>query len=125
MIDSAADVQGSANEGYALVGDSDECAAAESGKEIVDEILPTSPMKNRSKSRKIMLPEPLLCSEFEDAMPRLQHSKHNHASPGALRAGGHAKYFCRNSNQFPSVARKKRMVRKGRAGNWYGWYGPK
>ncbi len=41
--------------------DGNECYAAESDEEIVDEILRQSPMKNstRSKSRKVVVPEPL------------------------------------------------------------------
>ncbi len=50
--------------------DGNECVAAESDEEIVDETLCQSPMKNRtrSKSRKVLLPvpEPLLPSDPED-----------------------------------------------------------
>ncbi len=48
--------------------DGDECAAAESDEEIVDETIPLSPMRNRtrSKSRKFVEPEPLLPSDSED-----------------------------------------------------------
>ena len=83
--------------------DSDECAAAESEEDIVDEIVQPSQMKHRTrnKSRRVALPEPLTCSDSEDELPRLQSRKRNYASPAALRADGYAKYFRRNSNQFP------------------------
>ena len=55
-------------EDSALDEDGNECAAAESDEEIVDETLHQSPMKNstRSKSRKVVVPEPLLLSDSED-----------------------------------------------------------
>ncbi len=42
--------------------DGDECSAAESDEEIVDETIPQSQMKNRtrSKSRKVIVPEALI-----------------------------------------------------------------
>jgi hypothetical protein len=48
--------------------DGDECIAAESDEVIMDETLHQSPMKNhtRSKSRKAVVPEPLLLSDSED-----------------------------------------------------------
>jgi hypothetical protein len=98
--------------------DGNECAAAESDEEIVDETIRQSPMKNRtrSKSLKVFVPEPLLPSDSEDKESRPQPRKHKRASPAPLRAYGHARYFRRNSNQFPSIASKKLAVRKGKAG---------
>ncbi len=51
-----------------------ECAAAESDEQIVDKTIPPSLMKTwtRSKSRKFVQPEPLLCSESEDEQPQPQ-----------------------------------------------------
>ena len=94
----------------------DECAAAESHEEIVNET--TSPMKTgtRSKSLKVDLAEPLMCSDPEDEQPPPQPRKSNSASRAPLRAGGHVKYFRRNSNQFQSIASKKRAARKSPAG---------
>ncbi len=86
--------------------DGDECDAAESDKEIVgDRTLHQSPMKNltRSKSQKVVVPEPLLPSDFEDEGPRPQPRKRNSASPASLSAGGHAIYFRRDSNQIHPV----------------------
>jgi hypothetical protein len=94
----------------------DECAAAESHEEIVNET--TSPMKTRtrSKSWKANLAEPLMCSDPEDEQPPPQPRKSNSASRAPLRAGGHVKYFRRNSNQFQSIASKKLAARKSPAG---------
>ncbi len=80
----------------------------------MDETLHQSQIKNRtrSKSRKVVVPEPLLPSASEGKGPRPQLRKHSRASPAPLRAGGHAKYFRRNSNQFPIIASKKLAVRK-------------
>ncbi len=49
-----------------------ECVAPESDEEIVDEKLCQSPMKNctRSKSRKVIVPEPLIPSDSEDNVCR-------------------------------------------------------
>ncbi len=98
--------------------DGDECVAAESDEEIVDETIRQSPMKNRtrSKSRKVVVPEPLLPSESEDEKHRPQPRKRNRASPAPLRAGGHARYFRRNSNQFPSITSKKLADSRGKVG---------
>ena len=78
-----------------LDNDSDVCAAAESEEEIVNETVQPSPMKSqtRSKSQQVVLPDPLMYSDCEDESPRQQRRKRNHASPAALRAGGHAKYL--------------------------------
>ncbi len=56
-----------------------------SDEEILDETLHQSQMKNqtRSKSRKVVVPEPLLPSDSEDEDPRQQPSKRNRASPAA------------------------------------------
>ncbi len=97
--------------------DGDKCDAAEPDEEIVDKTLHQSQIKNstRSKSR-VVVPEPLLPSDSEDKGPQQQPHKRNCASPAPLRAGGHARYFRRNSNQFPSISSKKLAVRKGKAG---------
>ena len=95
IINDTAPEQGSENEDSASDSDSDECTAAESEEEIVAETVQPSPMKHqtRSKSRKVVLPEPLMCSDSEDELPRPQRRKRNHVSPAALRAGRHAKHF--------------------------------
>jgi hypothetical protein len=82
--------------------------------EIVDETVLQSPMKNqtRNKSRKVVIPEALVCSDSEDDLPRPQPRKRIHASPAPLLAGGHAKYFRRNSNQFMSIDSEKLTARK-------------
>ncbi len=97
--------------------DGDKCTAAESDEEIVYETLHQSQIKNstKSKSWKVVVPEPLLPSDFEEKGPRLQPGKRNCASPAPLRADGHARYFKR-SNQFPRVASKKLAACQGRAG---------
>ncbi len=84
-------------------------AAAESNDDIVDETIPMSPMKNRtrSKSSRVVLPEEIMCPEPVDEPPRPQPSKRHRASPALLRAGGQAKYFQHNPNQFPSIASTK------------------
>ncbi len=48
--------------------DGGECVAPESDEEIVDEKLCQSPMKNRtrSKSLKVIVPEPLMPSDSQD-----------------------------------------------------------
>ncbi len=81
-------MQGSETEGSASDSDSDGCTAAESEVDIVDETYNPSPKKNniRNKSRKVVRPEPLMCSDSEDNMPRPQRHKRNHASVGVLRA---------------------------------------
>ncbi len=81
----------------------------------MDETFHQSPIKNstRSKSRKVVVPEPLLLSYSEDEEHRPQPSKRNQASPAPLRAGGHARYFRHSSNQFPIIASKKLADRKG------------
>ncbi len=87
--------QGSENEDSASDQGGDKCIAAESEDEIVDGTVPQSPMKNRTriKSRKVVIPEALTCSDSEDELPRPQRRKSNHASPAPLRASGHAKNF--------------------------------
>ncbi len=96
----------------------DECAAAESEEEIMDETIQQSPMENqtRSKSRMVILPEAFMCSDSEDEPPRQQPRKCNCASPAQLRTGGHAKYFQRKLNQFLSIASKKLTANKRQAG---------
>ncbi len=91
--------------------------AAESHEEIVDEMLHQSLMKNhtRSKSRKVVVPAPLLLSDSEDEEHRPQPSKRNRASPAPLRAGGKAKYVRRGSNQFPVMSSKTFAARKAKA----------
>jgi hypothetical protein len=71
----------------------------ESDEEVVDEMLYQSPMKNstRSKSRKVVVPEPLILSDSEDEEDRPQQCKRNRASPAPLRAGIKAKFFRRGS----------------------------
>ncbi len=57
-----------------------------------------------------------MCSDSGDELRRPQPRKHIHASPAPPSAGGHTKYFRRNSNQFPSIASKKLTASKGSAG---------
>jgi hypothetical protein len=65
--------------------DGGERVAPESDEEIVDETLYQSPMKNstRSKSWKVVVPEPLIPSDSEDDVCRPQQCKRNHASPAS------------------------------------------
>ncbi len=72
-----------------------ECAATESGEEIVDETTLSSLMKDLSKNKscKVVIPEAQMRSDSEDEPPRPQPRKRNRASPALLRAGGHSKYF--------------------------------
>ncbi len=95
-------------EDSALDKDGNECAAAKSDEEIVDE------NRTRSKSLKVVEPEPLLPSDSEDEGPRQQLCKRKSASPAPLRAGGYARYFRRISNQFPCIASKKLADSKGK-----------
>ncbi len=110
----------------ALDEDGDECIAAESDEEIVDETLCQSLMKNntRSKSQKVVVPAPPLPSDSEDEEHRQQPHKRDCASPASVRAGGHARYFICNSNQSRvSPARSlqtarvttRRLVHEGRS----------
>ena len=98
--------------------DGGECVAPESDEEIVDETLCQSPMKNStmSKSRKVVVPEPLIPSDSEDEEHRQEQCKRNRASPGPLRAGRKAKYVRRSSNQFPVMSSKTFASRKAKAG---------
>ena len=84
----------------------------------MDETLRQSPIKNstRSESQKVVVPAPLLLSDSEDEEHRPQPLKRNRASPGPLRAGGHARYFRHSLNQFQSIASKKLADSKGEAG---------
>ncbi len=63
-------------------GDGGECVAPESDEEIVDETLYQSPMKNctMSKSREVVVPEPLIPFDSEDEEHRPQLCKRNRAS---------------------------------------------
>ena len=56
------------SEDSALDKEGDECAAAESEDEIVDETTPpsTGKIRTRSKSAKVIVPPPVLCSDSED-----------------------------------------------------------
>ena len=96
----------------------DECVAAESDEEIVDETLRQSQMKNRtrSKSRKVIVPEPLIPSDSEDDECRPQQCKSNRASPAPERAGRKAKYIRRSSNPLPVMSSKTIASRKAKAG---------
>jgi hypothetical protein len=104
------------------VGVSDEdgckCVAPESDEEIVDETLCESPMKNctRSKSRKVIVPEPLIPSDSEDDECRPQQCKSNRASPAPERAGRKAKYIRRRLNPLPVMSSKTFASRKAKAG---------
>jgi hypothetical protein len=75
-------------------------------------------MKNRtrSKSRKVVVHEALMCYDSEDELPHQQPSKRHRASRAPLWVGGHSKYFPCNSNSFPSIASKKLTARLGKAG---------
>ena len=98
--------------------DGGECVAPESDEEIVDKTLYQSQMKNstRSKSRKVVVPEPLIPSDSEDEEHRPQQCKRNRASPAPLRAGGKAKYVRRGLNQFPAMYSKTIASCKAKAG---------
>ncbi len=67
-MDDSVDEQALESEDCALDEDGGECAAAESEEEIVDKTIPPSPMKNqtRSKSRRVVMPEPMMPSDSED-----------------------------------------------------------
>ena len=97
----------------------DENPAVESGDETVDETVRPSPTKmwtTRSKSRKPVISDPIICSDTEDNEARPQQRKRTYATITPLRAGGTSKYFRRNSNQFPSIASKTLAACKARAG---------
>ncbi len=102
------DARVSDDEGSASDKDGDGCAAAESDSEMMDETTKSSPMLHRMRItyRKVTLPVLSMCSDPEDELPRPQLRKRNRAGPAPLRAGGHAKYFRRNSSHVPSVASK-------------------
>jgi hypothetical protein len=118
MEDDVADARATDDEDRASERGGDECTAADSDDGIMDETIRPSPMKNRtrSKSRKVSLPEPLMCSDSEDELSRPQPRKRNRASSAPFRAGENSKYFRRNPNQFPSIASKKLAERKSTAG---------
>ncbi len=98
--------------------DGGECVAPESDEEVVDETFYQSPMKNRtmSKSRKVVVPEPLIPSDSEDEEHRPRQCKRNRASPAPFRAGRKAKYVRRGSNPFPVMSSKTFASRKAKAG---------
>ena len=98
--------------------DGGECVAPESDEEILDEKLCQSPMKNstRGKSRKVIIPEPLIPSDSEDDVCRPQQCKRNRASPAPLRAGRKAKYIRCGQNPFPVMSSKTFASRKAKAG---------
>jgi hypothetical protein len=108
MNNDVPDARVSDDEGSDSDKDGDECAAAESDPEIMDETIKSSLMLHRIRItyQKVTLPVPSMCSDPEDELPRPQLRKRNRAGPFPLRAGGHAKYFRRNSNHVPSVASK-------------------
>ena len=100
--------------------DDKHCEAVESECSIVDETIRPSPMKMRTRSkarRTFVEPDPVMCSDDEDDEPRPRQRKRNPVTKTPLRGGGTAKYFRRNSNQFPSIASKTLASRKSRAGN--------
>ena len=126
MYASKAAEQGSATDSRCLrlsAMDSDiyDCAAAGLEDDTVEEAFGTNPMRNctRSRSKKVVIPEPLMPSETENTESRPPCSKRNHASHCVLSASGHARYFHRNSNQFPDAASNLKWLkaRRGRAGN--------
>jgi hypothetical protein len=98
--------------------DGDGYAAAESEDELVLETIPQSSMTNwtRIKSRKVIITDALMSSDSEDELPSPQPRKHMHASRAPPSAGGHTKYFLRNSNHFLSFASKKLKACKESAG---------
>ncbi len=100
------------------VGDQDGYAAAELEDGLVFKTMLQSPMTNktRSKSQKVFITDTLMSSDSEDKLPCLQPHKHMHASPAPPSAGGHAKYFLLNQNQFLSNTGKKLTACKGSAG---------
>ncbi len=98
-MEDAAIEQESNHEDSASDKEGNECAAAESDDDIMDETILQSPVKNRtrSKSRKVGVHEALMCSDSEDELPCQQPSKRHRASPAPLWVGGHSKYFKCNS----------------------------
>ncbi len=98
--------------------DGGECVAPESDEEIVDETLHQSLMKNstRSKSRKVVVPDPLIPSDSEDDEHQPQQCKRNSASPAPLRAGRKAKHVRRGLNLFPVMSSKTLASGKAKAG---------
>jgi hypothetical protein len=97
--------------------DEQEHVHAESEDEIVDETIRPSPtkMRTRSKTRKPVIPESIMCSDPEDDEPRPRQRRRTRVVGTPLRAGT-SKYFRRNSNKFPSIASKTFAARKARAG---------
>ena len=67
-------------------------------------------MQTRSKSRKPVIPDSIMCSDTEDDEPRPRQRKRNHTSAISLRAGGTSKYFRRNSNQFLTIESPARIL---------------
>ena len=103
----------------ALDDDDKHCEAVESECSIVDETIRPSPLKMRTRSKtrpSFVIPDATICSDVEDDEPRPRQRKRNLAITTPLRAGGTAKYFRRNSTQFPSIASKTLTARKSRAG---------
>ena len=104
---------------------SDDCAShkdeqeyvyvyAESEQEIVDETIRPSPtkMRTRSKSRKPVLPEPIICSDTEDDESCLRQRKRTHAIATPLRAGGTSNFFAKTRIIFQVLqARNLRLER--------------
>jgi hypothetical protein len=84
----------------------------------LDEELCQSLMKNRtmSKSRKVIVPEPLIPSDSDDDVCRPQQCKRNRAIPALGRAGRKAKYIRRRSNLLPVMSSNTFASREAKAG---------
>ncbi len=85
---------------------------------IIDETLNLSTVRDRtrSKSKKYVIPEPLIPPNSDDEQPWSSRRKKTQRGASVSRAGVTAKFLRRNSNQFASSASKKHNARRGRAG---------
>jgi hypothetical protein len=83
---------------------------------IIDEMLNLSTVRDRtrSKSKKYVIPKPLILPESDDEQPRQSPHKKIQRGASVSRAGITAKFLRRNSNQFTSTASKKHNARRGR-----------
>ncbi len=76
---------------------------------IIYEKLNLSTVRGRSwsKSKKYVIPEPLIPPDSDDEQPSLSRRKKTQREASVSRAGVTAKFLLRHSNQFASIASKK------------------
>ena len=85
---------------------------------IIDEALELSTVRDssRSRSKKYVIPTPIIPPDSDDEQPRPSRRKKTQRGASVSRAGVTAKFLRRNSNQFASTASKKLKARRVRAG---------